>query len=44
VREYVYDRRSKVGKLEKDLDEATAKRWAIVDMKNDWQKIFAFEA
>ena len=22
------------------LDEATAKRWTVVDMKNDWRTIF----
>jgi hypothetical protein len=39
VREYAYDRQSKVGKLDKALDEATAKGWAVVDMKSDWKKI-----
>ena len=39
-REYAYDRESKVGKLDKALDEATAKGWAIVDMKQDWKIIF----
>jgi phosphoglycolate phosphatase-like HAD superfamily hydrolase len=42
-REYAYDRDSKVGKLDKALDEATAKGWAVVDMKKDWKKVFAFE-
>jgi phosphoglycolate phosphatase-like HAD superfamily hydrolase len=42
VREYAYDRDSKVGKLDKALDEATAKSWTVVDMKNDWKKVFAF--
>jgi len=39
-REYAYDRQSKIGKLDKALDEATAKGWAVVDMKKDWNKIF----
>jgi phosphoglycolate phosphatase-like HAD superfamily hydrolase len=39
-REYAYDRESKIGKLDKALDEATAKGWAIVDMKRDWKAIF----
>jgi haloacid dehalogenase-like hydrolase len=39
-REYAYDRESKVGKLDKALDEANAKGWAVVDMKWDWSKIF----
>jgi phosphoglycolate phosphatase-like HAD superfamily hydrolase len=40
VREYAYDRNSDVGKLDKALDEATAKGWTIADMKNDWKTIF----
>jgi phosphoglycolate phosphatase-like HAD superfamily hydrolase len=39
-REYAYDRESKVGKLDKALDEATAKGWAVVDMKKDWKTVF----
>ncbi|MFZ3357535.1 MAG: HAD family hydrolase [Xanthobacteraceae bacterium] len=42
-REYAYDRNSKIGKLDKALDEGTAKGWTIVDMKNDWKTIFPFE-
>jgi hypothetical protein len=37
--EYAYDRQSKVGKL----DKAKAKGWTIVDVKQDWKKVFAFE-
>jgi hypothetical protein len=36
-------RDSHVGKLDKALDEAKAKNWTVVSMKNDWKKIFAFE-
>ncbi len=43
IREYAYDRNSKIGKLDKALDEGTAKGWTIVDMKNDWKTIFPFE-
>ncbi|MFO1311091.1 MAG: HAD family hydrolase [Burkholderiales bacterium] len=43
VREYAYDRRSKVGKLDKALDDAVAKGWTVVDMKNDWTRVFAFQ-
>jgi len=43
VREYAYDRQSHVGKLDKALDEANAKGWAVVDMKQDWKVIFPFE-
>ena len=39
-REYAYDRRSSFGKLDKALDEATAKGWVVVDMKEDWRVIF----
>ena len=42
-REYAYDRNSKVGKLDKALDEATAKHWTVVDMKRDWKVVFPFE-
>ncbi|MDQ8729230.1 HAD family hydrolase [Bradyrhizobium sp. LHD-71] len=39
-REYAYDRQSRIGKLDKALDEATAKHWTVVDMKRDWKTIF----
>jgi phosphoglycolate phosphatase-like HAD superfamily hydrolase len=39
-REYGYDRQSKIGKLDKALDEAVAKGWTVVDMKRDWKTIF----
>jgi phosphoglycolate phosphatase-like HAD superfamily hydrolase len=42
-REYAYDRQSKIGKLDKALDEAAAKDWTVVDMKRDWKRVFAFE-
>ena len=43
AREFVYDRQSSFGKLDKALDEANAKGWIVVDMKNDWNRIFAFD-
>ena len=43
VREWAYDRQSSVGKLDKALDEAQAKGWTVVDMKQDWNVIFPFE-
>jgi len=43
VREWAYDRESAIGKLDKALDEAKAKGWTVVDMKNDWKRIFPFE-
>ena len=39
-REYAYDRQSKIGKLDKALDEATTKGWTVVDMKRDWKTVF----
>ena len=39
-REWAYDRESKIGKLDKGLDEAKARGWTVVDMKNDWLKVF----
>jgi phosphoserine phosphatase len=42
-REYAYDRKSRVGRLDKALDEANAKGWTVVSMKTDWKKIFPFE-
>ena len=43
VREYAYDRVSKIGKLDKAWDDAVAKGWTVVDMKSEWNKMFAFE-
>lgn len=40
-REYAYDRESKVGRLDKALDEATSKHWTVVDMKSDWKSMFS---
>ena len=42
-REWAYDRKSNIGTLDKAWDEAQAKGWAVVDMKRDWRKVFAFE-
>jgi phosphoserine phosphatase len=39
-REWSYDRDSHIGKLDKGLDEANSKGWTIVDMKNDWKKVY----
>lgn len=41
-REYAYDRKSAVGKLDKGLDEAREKGWTVVDMKKDWKLVFGF--
>jgi phosphoserine phosphatase len=39
-REWAYDRTSHIGKLDKALDEAVAKNWTVVSMKDDWKTIF----
>jgi hypothetical protein len=39
-REWAYDRESHIGKLDKGLDEAAARGWTVVDMKNDWNQIY----
>lgn len=42
-REWAYDRNSHIGKLDKGLDEAAAKGWTVVDMKQDWTLIYPFQ-
>jgi phosphoglycolate phosphatase-like HAD superfamily hydrolase len=39
-REWAYDRKSHIGRLDKALDEAGAKGWTVVDMKHDWKVIY----
>jgi hypothetical protein len=39
-REWAYDRTSHIGKLDKGLDEAAAKGWTVVSMKDDWKTVF----
>ncbi|MBV4358824.1 HAD family hydrolase [Pinibacter aurantiacus] len=43
TREWSYDRQSAIGTLDKGLDEAQAKNWLLVDMKNDWKIIYPYE-
>jgi phosphoserine phosphatase len=42
-REYAYDRKSNVGKLDKAWDEASKRGWTLVDMAKDWKVIYPFE-
>jgi hypothetical protein len=42
-REYAYDRNTSFGRLDKALDAAAINHWVVVDMKNDWKRIFAAE-
>jgi len=39
-REWAYDRDSHIGALDKALDEAPRRGWVVVDMKNDWKRIY----
>ena len=39
-REYAYDRQSHFGRLDKALDEARARQWTVVSMKNDFATVF----
>jgi phosphoserine phosphatase len=41
VREYAYDRQSRIGRLDKALDEASAKGWTVTDMRRDWKTVFS---
>jgi haloacid dehalogenase-like hydrolase len=39
-REYAYDRKDSLAALDKGWDEALAKGWTIVSMKDDWKVIY----
>jgi hypothetical protein len=39
-REFGYDRRDKLAKLDKAWDEALARGWTVVSMKRDWKRVF----
>ncbi len=42
-REWVYDRVSRIGRLDKGLSEAQARGWTVVDMRTDWGRVFPAE-
>ena len=42
-REWAYDRESRIGRLDKALDEAAERGWVVVDMKEDWGRVYGFE-
>jgi haloacid dehalogenase-like hydrolase len=42
-REYAYDRRAPLGRLDVALDAAPVNGWTVVDMKNDWKRVFKFQ-
>lgn len=39
-REWAYDRKSEIGKLDQGLDKAVDNNWKIVDMEKDWKVIY----
>jgi hypothetical protein len=39
-REWAYDRKSADGRFDKALDEAKAKGWTVVSMKDDWKIVY----
>jgi phosphoglycolate phosphatase-like HAD superfamily hydrolase len=39
-REWAYDRKSRIGTLDKAWDEAMAKGWIVLSMKDDWNTVF----
>lgn len=42
-REWAYDRKSTVGRLDAALDEAGRRGWTVVDMKRDWRVVYPFQ-
>jgi phosphoglycolate phosphatase-like HAD superfamily hydrolase len=40
AREYGYDRKSHIGRLDRGLDEAGTRGWVVVSMKDDWRAIY----
>jgi len=43
IREWAYDRPSHIGTFDKGWDEAKAKGWTVVDMKEEWNAIYPLE-
>ena len=42
-REWAYDRKSHIGKLDKGLDYGNEHNWTMVDMAKEWKVVFPFE-
>jgi phosphoserine phosphatase len=40
AREFAYDRGSHIGTLERGLDEAGARGWSLISVRNDWNTVF----
>jgi len=43
AREWAYDRKSQVGRLDQALDQAQQHGWTLVDMAAEWRRIYPFE-
>jgi phosphoserine phosphatase len=43
-REWAYGRESHIGRLDQALDEAAERGWVVVDMKQDWGRVYGFES
>jgi phosphoserine phosphatase len=43
-REWAYDRESHIGRLDKALDEAAERGWVVVDMKEDWGRVYGLDS
>lgn len=41
-REWAYDSDSHVGRLDEALKQADGNGWVVVDMENDWSRVFSF--
>jgi len=39
-REYAYDRKAGLARLDRGLDEAPQRGWTVVNMKDDWKTVF----
>jgi hypothetical protein len=39
-REFAYDRKSSVGRLDRGLDEAGDRGWVVVSIRNDWRLVY----
>ena len=43
TREWAYDRDSTTGRLDRGLDDAAAHGWLLIDMANEWNRVFPAE-
>jgi len=39
-REFAYDRESHIGRLVRGLDAAAGRGWVVIDMKQDWKRVY----